>query len=68
MMSFIIYTMMRAMGKVQVPIDLDFKVFEDESLDILQSEAGTWTIVLVLAIPACVFIAGIIIWIRRKNA
>ncbi len=66
--SDIIYTMMRAMGKVQVPIDLDFKVFEDESLDILQSEAGTWTIVLVLAIPACVFIAGIIIWIRRKNA
>ncbi|MBQ8551290.1 MAG: Gldg family protein [Clostridia bacterium] len=66
--SDIIYTMMRAMGKVQVPIDLKFKVFEDESLDILESEAGAWTWTLAIAIPACVFIAGIIIWIRRKHA
>lgn len=66
--SDIIYTMMRAMGKVQVPIDLKFKVFEDEALDILESEAGTWTWVLAVAIPGAVFATGIIIWIRRKHA
>ncbi len=66
--SDIIYTMMRAMGKVQVPIDLNFKVFEDESLDILESEAGAWTWALAVAVPAVVFGTGIIIWIRRKHA
>ena len=64
----ILYTMMRTMGKVQVPIDLDFKVFEDESLDILESEAGSWTLALTLGIPAVVGLAGIVIWIRRKHA
>ncbi len=64
----IIYTMMRAMGRVQVPLELKFKVFEDESLDILESEAGAWTWGIAVAMPACVFTAGIIIWIRRKHA
>ncbi len=64
----IIYTMMRAMGRVQVPLELKFKVFEDESLDILESEAGAWTWGIAVAMPACVFAAGVIIWIRRKHA
>ena len=64
----IIYTMMRAMGKVQVPMELKFKVFEDESLVITSSEAGSWTIALTFAIPVCLVVAGIVIFIRRKHA
>ncbi len=64
----IIYTIMRAMGKVQVPMDLKFKVFEDESLVITTSEADSWTIALTFVIPLCLVVAGIIIFIRRKHA
>ena len=64
----IIYTMMRAMGKVQIPSDLKFKVFEDESLVITTADAGTWTGVLTFALPAIIFVLGIVIWIRRKHA
>ncbi len=64
----IIYTMMRAMGKVQIPSDLKFKVFEDESLVITTADAGVWTGVLTFALPTVIFVAGIVIWIRRKHA
>ncbi len=64
----IIYTMMRYMGRRQVPINLDFKVFEDESLVITTAEAGSWTATLTLVIPICLIAAGIIIFIRRKHA
>ncbi len=66
--SDIIHAMMIAMGKTQVPIDLDPKVFEDESLDITTQEAANWTIFLTMVIPACFLIAGIVVWIRRKHA
>ena len=66
--SDILYTMMRAMGKEQVPINLDFKVFEETALDITTAEASTWTWSLTFIIPVCVFVAGIVIWIRRKHA
>ena len=66
--SDIVYSMMRTMGKTQVPVDLDFKVFDDESLDITTAEATNWTIFLTAVIPACFLIAGVIVWIRRKHA
>lgn len=64
----IIYTMMRAMGKTQVPIDLDFKPFEETALDITTKEAEKWTWVLVTVVPIIVFACGIVVWNRRKNA
>ena len=66
--SDIVYAMMRAMGKIQVPVDLDFKVFDDESLDITTAEATNWTVFLTAVIPAVFLIAGIVVWIRRKHA
>ena len=66
--SDILYRMMRQMGRAQVPIDLDFKVFETEALDINIDTATYITWGLVLALPAVVFTAGIIVHIRRKHA
>ena len=66
--SDIIYNMMRTMGKTQVPIDLDFKLFEDESLDITTQEAANWTIFLTAFIPLICLISGVVVWIRRKHA
>lgn len=66
--SDIVYAMMRTMGKTQVPVDLDFKVFDDESLDITTAEATNWTVFLSAIIPACFLLAGLVVWIRRKHA
>lgn len=65
--SDILYTMMIMMGKEQVPIDLEFKIFEDTSLDITSAQASTWTWTLMLVIPTIVFGLGIVIFIRRKH-
>lgn len=66
--SDIIYAMMRAMGKIQVPSDLELKVFDDESLDITTAEAANWTIFLTAFVPVCFLVAGVVVWIRRKHA
>ena len=66
--SDIVYAMMRTMGKTQVPVDLDFKVFDDESLDITTQEATNWTIFLTAVVPACFLVAGVVVWLRRKHA
>lgn len=66
--SDILYRMMRQMGRAQVPIDLKFKEFENESLDINTDEATAITWGLVLAVPAVVLTAGVIVHIRRKHA
>lgn len=66
--SDILYAMMRQMGKTQVPADLKFKVFDDESLNITTAQATNWTIFLTAVIPACFLVAGAVVWIRRKHA
>jgi len=66
--SDILYSMMRQMGRAQVPIDIDFKPFENEALDINIDEASTISWILVLAIPAAVMVTGLIVHIRRKRA
>lgn len=64
----VLYTMMMAMGKKQVPINLDFKVFEDNSLDITTKEQWTWSAVITFIPPVIAAGAGLIVWIRRKHA
>ncbi len=65
--SDIIYSVMRAMGKTTVPVDLTCKVFDNNSLDITTAQANTWTIVLMTVIPVIVCICGIAVWIRRRH-
>jgi len=64
----VLYRMMRQMGRAQVPVNLDYKVFEDEALDINIDEAEKITWALVLVVPAVIFVAGIIVHTRRKHA
>ncbi len=63
----IIYAAMRAFGKEMVPVDLDFKVFDDLSLDMELTQANTWTVVLTALFPAVILIAGAVILIRRRH-
>lgn len=65
--SDIIYAAMRAFGKEVVPVDLDFKVFDDTSLDITLVEANSWTVVLSVILPSVFLISGIIVFVRRRH-
>ena len=63
----IIFSLISQMGKKLVPIDIDFKVFASEALDIPISEAYAWTITLVGVFPLLVCIAGGVVCYRRKR-
>ena len=63
----IIFSAMKALGKTSVPIDIDFKVFENEALDITTAEANRWTVVLAVVLPLIVGIIGTVVYFRRKH-
>lgn len=63
----ILYSMMKALGREKVPVDLDFKVFEDKTLDLTTAEATRWTIVYTLVLPAIIAAAGVAVFIRRRH-
>jgi len=58
---------MRAMGREKVPADIDFRVFEDETLDITQQQATTWTVILTALLPSVVLVCGVVMFVKRKN-
>ncbi len=63
----IIYAAMRAFGKEMVPVDLDFKVFDELALDITLEQANGWTVALTVAAPVLILGAGVVVWIRRRH-
>lgn len=64
--DLIFYTM-QAFGKKAVPIDLDFKMFDTEGLDLTSAQANLWTVILSVVLPSLVFAAGIVVFIRRRQ-
>ena len=64
----ILYTYIRLATKYQVPVNIDFKVFQSYDLDITNYQADVWTLVLTTALPAVAAICGAIVLIRRKYA
>ncbi|MBQ3066154.1 MAG: hypothetical protein IJC98_07955 [Clostridia bacterium] len=65
--SDILFSVMREFGKDQVPIDIDFKVFDDIGLNISTQQANGWTAVLITVVPAIMLIWGVAVYIRRKH-
>jgi hypothetical protein len=63
----IIFSLINQMGKKLVPIDIDFKVFASEALDIPIVEAYAWTVTLVGVFPALICVAGGVVCYRRKR-
>lgn len=64
----IIYEAMRVFCKKVVPVDLDFKVYDDNSLSLTNGQAIAWTVTFIAAGPVIAAVAGIIVWVRRKHA
>ncbi len=63
----LIFNIMKNFGKKTVPVDIDFKVFDDTMLDITTSQAKGWTIVLTAVIPTAVLACGLVVFIRRRR-
>ena len=63
----IIFSLINQMGKKLVPIDIDFKVFASEALDITITEAYAWTVTLVGVFPMLICVAGGVVCYRRKR-
>ncbi len=64
----IIHTFMKTTGKIQVPVDLMPKPFEETALILTGAEAARWTGVITAVVPALVLVIGLVIFIRRKHA
>lgn len=64
--SDVLFAAMRAFGKTTVPADIDFKVFQDNTLTIETSSAYAWTIVFALVIPVIIGLVCVFVVIRRK--
>ncbi len=63
----LIFNCMKNFGKKTVPVDIDFKVFDDTVLDITTSQAKAWTIVLTVVFPIIVLGCGVVVYIKRRH-
>lgn len=63
----IMYSLMKALGREKVPVGLDFKTFDDNSLDITTAESTRWTVIFTVVIPAIAAIGGVVVYVRRRH-
>ena len=66
--SDILTSTMKATGREKVLADIDFKVFDDTTLDITTAQANDWTVAMTLVFPVIAAVTGLVIWVRRKHA
>ncbi len=48
--------------------DIDYKEFDYSSLTVSTTEASTWTIVCVVALPVVIAAAGVYVYVRRRHS
>ena len=63
----IMFSLMKALGREKVPVGLDFKTFDDNSLDITTAESTRWTVILTVIIPAIAAVGGVVVYVRRRH-
>ncbi len=63
----VIYAAMKAMGKVNVPADIDLRLMDNNALDLTTAQAYTWTAVLAAGIPLVCAAVGIAVYVRRRH-
>jgi len=59
---------MKATGNEKILARLNYKVFDDTSLNITTAQANDWTLACVLVLPIIASAAGLVIWVRRKHS
>ena len=66
--SDILTSTMKATGREKVLADIDFKVFDDTTLDITTAQANDWTVAMTVVLPVIAAVTGLVIWVRRMHA
>ncbi len=62
----ILFNAMKQFSKKNVPVDINVKLFSDDSLTISAKEANIWTAVCTVLLPAAVAGVGIYVYARRR--
>ncbi len=62
----ILYNTMKQFSKKNVPMNIDPKIFSDESLSLTSKEANQWTAICTVLLPAIVSGIGIFVYARRR--
>ena len=62
----VIFNIMKSFGKKTVPLDINFKVFEEEALTITKAEANRLTVVYTVLPSLAIFVVGIVVYTRRR--
>ena len=65
--SDILYAVMKAMGKVNIPTDIDVRLLDNNNLDVTLPQANAWTIVLTVVLPLVICVIGAAVYFRRKH-
>ena len=63
----ILFAFVQQMGKTIVPMDIEFKVFASEALDISVGTAYTWIIIMSVVLPIAIGAVGVVVYVRRKK-
>lgn len=64
----ILYNTMSLTGRKRILADIDYKVLDDDTLDITTAQANRWSVALTACIPVVLAVVGTVVYIRRKNA
>ncbi len=64
----ILYNTIKLTGRERILADIEYKVLDDTALDITTAQANRWTVILTVTLPVIIAAAGVVVWIRRKNA
>lgn len=65
--SDLLYSAMKITGRERILADIDYKVLDDDKIDITTAQANRWTAALTVTLPAVIAVCGIAVWVRRKN-
>lgn len=64
----ILYNTMSLTGRKRILADIDYKVLDDDTLDITTAQANRWSVALTACVPVVLAVVGTVVYIRRKNA
>ena len=66
--SDILLNAMRIMTNKKIVVDLKFKLFDSQALNMNLEQQNRWTLICIFLLPALVGITGVVVWLRRRHS
>ena len=64
----IIANAINTIGTRRVPVDINFKPFDDNKITATAEQANNWSLLLSMALPGLVLVTGFIVYLRRRHS